>query len=53
MRDLLKTLASDAGVRLPGQRRFKQREIALAQGIDVGDAVLAEIQSGISRNWAK
>ncbi len=53
MRDFLKTLALDAGVRLPGQRRFMQRAAALAQGIDVGDGVLAEIQSGISQNWSK
>jgi (2R)-3-sulfolactate dehydrogenase (NADP+) len=53
MSDFLKTLAADAGIRLPGQRRFKQRATALEQGIDVTDAVLEEIQSGIRRNWAK
>jgi (2R)-3-sulfolactate dehydrogenase (NADP+) len=53
MSDFLKTLAADAGVRLPGQRRFKQRANAFDAGIDVTDAVLEEIQSGIRRNWAK
>jgi (2R)-3-sulfolactate dehydrogenase (NADP+) len=53
MSDFLKTLAADAGVRLPGQRRFKQRANAFDGGIDVADAVLEEIQSGIRRNWAK
>jgi (2R)-3-sulfolactate dehydrogenase (NADP+) len=53
MSDFLKTLAADAGVRLPGQRRFKQRANAFDGGIEVADAVLEEIQSGIRRNWAK
>jgi len=53
MSDFLKTLAADAGVRLPGQRRFKQRANAFDEGIEVADAVLEEIQSGIRRNWAK
>jgi (2R)-3-sulfolactate dehydrogenase (NADP+) len=53
MSDFLKVLAMDAGVRLPGQRRFKQRGIALAEGIEVADAVIAEIQSGIRLNWAQ
>lgn len=52
MSDFLKTLAADAGVRLPGQRRFKQRANAFDGGIEVADAVLEEIQSGIRRNWA-
>lgn len=51
--DFLKVLAMDAGVRLPGQRRFKQRAIALTEGIEVADAVIAEIQSGIRLNWAQ
>jgi (2R)-3-sulfolactate dehydrogenase (NADP+) len=53
MSDFLKTLAADAGVRLPGQRRFKQRANAFDGRIEIADAVLEEIQSGIRRNWAK
>ena len=53
MSDFLKVLAMDAGVRLPGQRRFKQRAIALTEGIEVADTVIAEIQSGIRLNWAQ
>jgi (2R)-3-sulfolactate dehydrogenase (NADP+) len=51
MADFLQALSIDSGVRLPGQRRFKQRALAFNTGIEVADAVIAEIQLGISLNW--
>jgi len=47
----LAMLASDDGIRLPGQRRFAQRAQALRSGVTVNDAVVQEIKSGISKRW--
>lgn len=49
----LAMLASDEGVRLPGQRRFAQRAQSMQTGIAVNDAVMQEINSGISTGWNK
>jgi (2R)-3-sulfolactate dehydrogenase (NADP+) len=47
----LAMLASDDGIRLPGQRRFAQRAQALRSGVTVNDTVVQEIKSGISKRW--
>ena len=52
MQALLKTLASDSGTRVPGQRRFKQRALGFKQGVNVSDVVVEEIQTGIRRSWS-
>ena len=52
MQALLKTLASDSGTRVPGQRRFKQRALGFKQGVNVSDVVVEEIQTGIRRLWS-
>jgi (2R)-3-sulfolactate dehydrogenase (NADP+) len=44
-------LASDDGIRLPGQRRFAQRAQAMRAGVTVNDTVVQEINSGISKRW--
>lgn len=49
--DFLKVLTADKGIRLPGQRRFKQRSQALASGVVVTEQVVGEIQDGITRSW--
>ena len=36
-------MLADAGVRLPGARRFESQERARAEGIEVRDALLAKI----------
>lgn len=41
---VFQAMASQAGVRLPGDRRFKLREKAAADGVEVPDALLAEIE---------
>jgi len=51
MLDLINTFASDAGVRLPGQRRFTVRQKAMKLGVVVNEAVLQEIQNGIQSGW--
>jgi (2R)-3-sulfolactate dehydrogenase (NADP+) len=51
MHDFLKTLAADAGTRLPGQRRFKQRATGFKEGVNVSDVVVEEIQAGIRQSW--
>ena len=51
MHNFLQTLAADAGTRLPGQRRFHQRESGLKQGITISDVVVEEIQAGIRQSW--
>ena len=51
MLDLLNTFASDAGVRLPGQRRFTVRQKAMQAGVVVNEAVLQEIRNGIQSRW--
>lgn len=53
MNDLLQTLADDAGTRLPGQRRFKQRAMGFKNGVTVSDVVVEEIQVGIRQLWTK
>lgn len=53
MQDLLKTFANDAGIRLPGQRRFAQRKQAMQSGVSVNEAVVQEINSGIQSGWNK
>jgi (2R)-3-sulfolactate dehydrogenase (NADP+) len=52
MQELLKTLASDSGTRVPGQRRFKQRASGFQEGVNVSDVVIEEIQTGISQSWS-
>ena len=47
----LAMLASDDGIRLPGQRRFAVRAQAMRTGVTVNDAVVQEIKSGISKRW--
>jgi (2R)-3-sulfolactate dehydrogenase (NADP+) len=49
---LLKTLASDSGTRVPGQRRFKQRASGFKEGVNVSDVVVEEIQTGIRQSWS-
>lgn len=41
---VFQAMAAQAGVRLPGDRRFKLREKAAADGVEVPDALLAEIE---------
>lgn len=41
---LFQAMGAQAGVRLPGDRRFKLREKAKADGVEVPDALLAEIE---------
>lgn len=51
MQDFLKTLAADAGTRIPGQRRFKQRASGFKEGVNISEAVLEEIHAGIRQSW--
>lgn len=53
IQDFLQMLRADAGTRLPGQRRFKQRAAGFKDGITVSDAVVEEIQTGIRQSWTK
>ena len=53
MQSFLKTLAADPGTRLPGQRRFKQRNKGFNEGVNVSDGVVEEIQAGIRQLWSK
>jgi len=52
MQEFLKTLASDSGTRVPGQRRFKQRASGFQEGANVSDVIIEEIQTGISQSWS-
>ena len=52
MQSFLKTLGSDVGTRVPGQRRFKQRAMGFKAGINVSDAVVEEIRGGIRQLWS-
>jgi (2R)-3-sulfolactate dehydrogenase (NADP+) len=51
MQSFLQTLADDPGTRLPGQRRFKQRNTSLKDGVIISDVVVEEIQTGIRQFW--
>ncbi|MDO8713468.1 MAG: Ldh family oxidoreductase [Polynucleobacter sp.] len=51
MQGFLKTLSSDAGIRLPGQRRFKLRKVGIKEGVNIPDVVIQEIQAGIRQSW--
>lgn len=51
MTSFLKELALDAGVRLPGQRRFKKRTVGFQEGVNVPDVIVEEIRNGIARLW--
>jgi len=51
MASFLKELALDAGVRLPGQRRFKKRATGFQEGVNVPDVIVEEIRNGIARSW--
>jgi len=42
---LVEAMLADEGVRLPGERRRKLREQALAHGLDVPDAMLAQLRA--------
>ncbi len=53
IQDFVQALKADSGTRLPGQRRFQQRTIALQNGVKVSDVVLEEIQAGIRQLWTK
>ena len=52
MQELLKTMASDSGTRVPGQRRFKQRASGFKEGVNVSDVVVEEIRAGIRQSWS-
>ena len=51
MKAFLDVLAKDAGVRLPGSRRFKKRAIGFRDGLEIPNHVVEEIQAGISQVW--
>ena len=51
MASFLKELALDAGIRLPGQRRYKKRSTGLTQGVNVADVIVEEIRAGIANSW--
>jgi (2R)-3-sulfolactate dehydrogenase (NADP+) len=51
MQSFLEEMAVDSGIRLPGQRRFQQREKGLKNGVMVSDVVVEEIQAGIRQLW--
>jgi (2R)-3-sulfolactate dehydrogenase (NADP+) len=53
MRDFLDVLSADLGVRLPGERRFKQRAVGFIEGVNVSNVVVEEIQAGIAQSWNK
>jgi len=53
VQSFLQNLATDPGTRLPGQRRFKQRNTANADGGNVSEVVVKEIQTGIHELWSK
>ena len=53
IQDFLQVLSADAGTRLPGQRRFKQRATGLKGGVTVSDVVVEEIQTGIRQSWTE
>jgi (2R)-3-sulfolactate dehydrogenase (NADP+) len=53
MQDFLQVLSSDAGTRLPGQRRFQQRATGFSGGVTVSDVVVEEIQTGIRQSWTE
>jgi (2R)-3-sulfolactate dehydrogenase (NADP+) len=52
IQEFLKTLASDSGTRLPGERRFKQRILGFKHGVNVSDVVVEEIQTGCRQLWS-
>jgi len=52
IRDLIAAFSEDAGIRLPGERRFKQRQLAFKNGLVLSDSVVNEIQAGIASQWA-
>jgi len=51
LRDFINMLSTDKGVRLPGERRFKQRANALLSGVEISNVLIQEIHDGISREW--
>jgi (2R)-3-sulfolactate dehydrogenase (NADP+) len=51
MQLFLRMLALDSGTRVPGQRRFKQRDLGFRDGVNISDAVVEEIQTGIDQSW--
>ncbi len=50
MQDFLGVLGKEEGIRLPGQRRFKQRALGFGNGVNVVDQVVEEIQAGIRQS---
>ena len=52
MREFLKVLSTDAGTRVPGERRFKQRASGFKVGVNVSEVVVEEIQAGIRQSWS-
>jgi (2R)-3-sulfolactate dehydrogenase (NADP+) len=52
MRDFLRALSADAGTRIPGERRFKQRASGFKNGVNVSEVVVEEIQAGIRQSWS-
>ena len=50
MQDFLGVLGKEEGIRLPGQRRFKQRALGFGHGVNVVDQVVEEIQAGIRQS---
>jgi (2R)-3-sulfolactate dehydrogenase (NADP+) len=53
IQDFIDVLSADAGTRLPGQRRFKQRAAGFISGVTVSDVVVEEIQAGIRQSWTE
>jgi (2R)-3-sulfolactate dehydrogenase (NADP+) len=52
MHDFLRALSADAGTRIPGERRFKQRASGFKNGVIVSELVVEEIQAGIRQSWS-
>ena len=43
----LAVLSLDSDIRLPGQRRFKQRLLAMKNGVEVSELLISEIQNSM------
>ena len=45
--EFLAVLSLDSDIRLPGQRRFKQRLLAMKNGVEVSELLISEIQNSM------
>jgi LDH2 family malate/lactate/ureidoglycolate dehydrogenase len=45
--EFLAVLYLDSDIRLPGQRRFKQRSLAMKNGVEVSELLISEIQNSM------